>query len=85
MNGKEVFRTLQRASHWSQNKIAHEIGMTSQDLSQRMNVNVDLRADVLAELLSVIGYELIAVPKGTRLPNKSMRIEPSGPVDKKKK
>ena len=76
MNGKEIFRELvTQSSVWSQNRVAREVGMTNQDLSQRMRLKSDLRTDVFAELVGVLGYDVVVVPKGSRLPNGSIKVE----------
>ena len=76
MSAKSIFQNLiKKSPNWSQNKVAKELNMTSQDLSQRMGLKSDLRTDLFVSLLNVLGYDLVVVPKGSRLPQGSIKVE----------
>lgn len=76
MDGRQAIRELIKDSPaWSQNRLAAEVGMSGQAMSNRMQRQGDLRCDFAARLLAVLGYDLVAVPRGSRLPNGSVRID----------
>lgn len=68
---------LEQSPNWTQNKVASKLGLTSQAMSNRMNAR-DLKAGFLAEVLEVLGYELVVVPAESRLPKGSIPITPEG-------
>lgn len=75
MNAKEVVRQLTEESPvWSQNGVAAEIGISSQNMSNKMRTAGDLRADLVADYLAVLGYRLVAVPRKEKLPAGSVVI-----------
>lgn len=70
-----VVRTLLAESRvWTQNRLAAEVGLTAQAMSNRMQRPGDLKCGFVADVLAVLGYDLVAVPRGSRLPNGSVRI-----------
>lgn len=74
MDIKQIMRTLTEESPvWSQNKVAGEIGLTPQNMSQKMRSS-DIRVGVAAAYLDVLGYELAVVPKRSRLPQGSIVV-----------
>lgn len=78
MQPKELITHLIKQSpNWTQNKLGREIGLTSQAMYSRMKSSTGFRVDFLVESLNALGYDLVAVPKGSRLPNGSIRVERS--------
>ncbi len=78
MDAKDVLRDLiEESPVWSQNKLGAKLGFTPQAMNHRMRA-VDLKAGFLADALSALGYELVAVPVGSRLPNGSRTIGGEG-------
>ena len=74
MQSNELIREmLDESPVWTQNKLGAKLGLSSQAMSNRMNA-ADLRAGFLAEMLAVLGYELVAVPSGSRLPAGSRKV-----------
>lgn len=79
MDAKGVLQSLTEESPvWSQNKVAAEMGISSQNMSNKMRSSVPLRVDLVAGYLSVLGYDLVAVPRQSRLPNGSVVIDEGG-------
>lgn len=75
MNEKEVLtKLIEQSPNWTQNKLGMEMGFTSQAMSNRMNRG-SLKTNFLIKALNILGYDLVAVPKGSRLPNGSIRVE----------
>lgn len=75
MDAKSLLRKLtEESTVWSQNKVAAELGLSPQNLSNKMRSPGDLKAGLVADYLSVLGYDLVAVPKQSRLPNGSVPI-----------
>lgn len=76
MDSKTLLRTLIEASKpWTQNKVASKLGISSQAMSNRMNAKGSLRAEFVADVLGVLGYDLIAVPSGSRRPAGSIQLD----------
>ena len=81
MNGKHtVVALVNQHPTLSQNKIAAILGMSPQTFNTRMTRKSDIKTDFFAEILDVLGYELIAMPKGSRLPAGSVRIDAERPT-----
>lgn len=77
MRTVELLRDLiGKSPNWTQNKVANEIGVTSQNMSNRMNLKGAPKTDFVAKVLDVLGYRLVVVPKGTNLPQGSLVISP---------
>lgn len=75
MDAREVLRRLTEESPvWSQNKVAAQLGISPQNMSNKMRCPATLKVDLVADYLSVLGYDLVAVPKQSRLPNGSVPI-----------
>lgn len=68
-----VDKLLAESPNWTQNKVASRLKLSSQAMSNRMNAK-DLKAGFLAEILGVLGYELVVVPAESKLPNGSYVI-----------
>lgn len=66
---------IEQSPNWSQNKLGRELGLTPQAMYSRMKGGTGFRVNFLVESLNLLGYDLVAVPKGSRLPNGSIKIE----------
>lgn len=77
MEIKDMIRELiDQSPVWSQNKIGTQLGLSKSAMSQRLGakrVGVDFAVDVL----NLLGYDLVAVPKGSNLPRGSVVVDPS--------
>lgn len=77
MDARQVLRQLiDGSASWSQNRLAAYIGLTSQAMGNRMSASraSSMRVAFVVDVLDALGYDLVAVPKGSRLPNGSMVI-----------
>lgn len=57
----------------TQNKLGAAMGFIPQTMSKRMNAK-RLGIDFVARALGLLGYDLVAVPKQTRLPKGSIVV-----------
>ena len=77
MEIKDMIRELiDQSPVWSQNKIGTQLGLSKSAMSQRLGakrVGIDFAVDVL----NLLGYDLVAVPKGSNLPRGSVVVDPS--------
>lgn len=77
MQAIEAVRSMVEGSTvLSQNKVAAALGMSPQSMSQRLYAK-DVKAGFVADVADVLGYQLVLVPKGTRLPGGSIVIDPT--------
>lgn len=77
MRTVEILRELiERSPNWTQNKIANKLGVSSQNMSNKMNTKGAPKADFVAKVLSVLGYRLVVIPDGTKLPAGAIEITP---------
>lgn len=72
-----VRRAVVESGTWSLARLARTVGVTPQAFNSAMNRDADMKAGRLAELADVLGWELVVVPKGSRLPNGAVRIDPT--------
>lgn len=68
---------IEKSPNWTQNKVGNEIGVSSQNMSNRMNLKGAPKTDFVAKVLDALGYRLVVVPKGANLPQGSIVIDPS--------
>lgn len=74
MRASDAIRQLiARSGTWSQNRVGMALGVTPQTFSMQMRRH-DMKAGTVARALDLLGYELWAVPKGTRPPQGSIQI-----------
>ncbi len=73
MTGREVLNTIMQASDLSQSELARQLNITPAALWDRINTKktTNISTAVLSEMLTLLGYNLVAVPEGTPLPEKS--------------
>lgn len=57
----------------TQNKLGSAMGLIPQTMSKRMNAK-RLGIDFVVRALDVLGYDLVAVPKQSRLPKGSISV-----------
>lgn len=75
MNAQQLIDVLVKESPaWTQNRLGAKLGLTSQAMANRMSRS-DAKVSFLADALEALGYDLVAVPSGSRLPNGSHRVD----------
>ena len=61
---------------WSLNRLGAHMGLSSSAMGNRMSpTRSDMRVGFVVAALDALGYDLVAVPKGSRLPNGSIVID----------
>ena len=76
MSIKDTLQALiEESPVWSQNKLGNEMGLSQSAMSQRMNAK-RIGFDFVCRTLGLLGYDLVAVPKGSNLPRGSIVVEP---------
>lgn len=73
MKAADVIREAIARTGWSQNRLGVALGVTSQTFGCAMRRH-DMKAGTVARALDLMGYELWAIPKGTRAPQGSMQV-----------
>lgn len=73
MKASDAIRQLISKSQWSQNRMGMALGVTPQTFSTAMRRH-DMKAGTVARALDLLGYELWAIPKGTKAPQGSIQI-----------
>lgn len=73
MKASDAIRQLISKSAWSQNRMGMALGVTPQTFSTAMRRH-DMKAGTVARALDLLGYELWAIPKGTKAPQGSIQI-----------
>ena len=68
-----IRQILANSSGWSQNRLGAELGYSKQVMHDRMTVQ-DAKAGFLSDAVALMGYKLVVVPPGTKLPNGSIEI-----------
>ncbi|MBP3884056.1 MAG: Lrp/AsnC family transcriptional regulator [Olsenella sp.] len=75
MKIRDILRKLiDDSTVWSQNRIAPEVGLSPQAMTNRMKGDRNMKAEFAAQVLDVLGYQLVVVPKGNRLPKGSFVV-----------
>ena len=75
MRASEFIRQAAGASGtWSLSRLATALGIKRQSLNSALNRG-DMRVGFVARAAELLGYELVAVPRGSRLPNGSDRLD----------
>lgn len=62
---------------WSKSAIAEEMGLKPQGLNDKLMRNKNPKIDFITKLLGIVGFRLVVLPKGARLPQGSIVIDPS--------
>lgn len=80
MEAREILRTLvKRHPGLTQNKIASELGVSSQTMSARVQAD-NLKTGFFAKAMGLLGYKVLVVPAGTEMPKGSFMIGDDGDV-----
>lgn len=75
MKAAQAIRQMVKASPaWSLNRLGMAMGLTPQGFQNAIN-RKDMRCGFTSRALDLLGYELVAVPKGGKLPNGAIRID----------
>lgn len=61
---------------WSKSAIAEEMGLKPQGLNDKLMRNKNPKIDFVTKLLGIVGFRLVVLPKGARLPQGSIVIDP---------
>lgn len=78
MKASVAIRALvSQSGAWSQNRLGMALGLTPQGFKSALDRR-DMRCGFVSRALDLLGYELVAVPKGGRLPNGAVRIDQGG-------
>ena len=76
MEIKDMIRELiDQSPVWSQNKIGTQLGLSKSAMSQRLGAK-RVGIDFVVDVLNLLGYDLVAVPKGSNLPRGSVVVDP---------
>lgn len=77
METKDMIRELiDQSPVRSQNKIGTQLGLSKSAMSQRLGAK-RVGIDFVVGVLNLLGYDLVAVPKGSNLPRGSVVVDPS--------
>lgn len=61
---------------WSKSAIAEEMELKPQGLNDKLMRNKNPKIDFITKLLGIVGFRLVVLPKGARLPQGSIVIDP---------
>ena len=74
MNVSDALRAIIAQQGKTQAGVAHELGVSQPAIASVLAVG-NPQTRVLVSLLECLDYELVAVPKQTKLPEKAYRLE----------
>ena len=75
MNAKDLIRKLiSETPGTSQNKLGARMGFTNQAMSHRFRAD-DPKIGFVVTALEYLGYELVAVPAGSKLPHGAVKLD----------
>lgn len=75
MKASELVRREVGESAWSLARLGREMGITPSSMQDRLRSERGLATSFAHRALDLLGWELVAVPKGTKLPPRSVRID----------
>lgn len=75
MKAAELVRREVRDSAWSQRRLGMALGIGSSSMQDRMNAKNGLNCGFASRALALLGWELVAVPMGSKLPPNAVRID----------
>ena len=78
MKSNEIIRELMEKNDIRFNRFADMLGLKPNALASRMKRG-NFSTDVLNQMLDVFGYEIVLVPKGTKLKDGWYAVEDSHP------
>lgn len=74
MNASDVVRSIARDAGKNYTDLAREEGVTPQAVQKRLGSG-GLTVATLCKMLGALGYELVAMPKGSDLPDGSYEVD----------
>lgn len=77
MEAIELMEALIEESSWSKARISRQLGMLPQTLNTRFTKATSPKVSFMVDVLNLLGYDLVAVPKGSNLPRGSVVVDPS--------
>ena len=75
MNPSDAIRAAAKASGFTLARLAAAIGTIPQVVNGYLTRKNGMRADKLAEMAEAMGYDVVLVPKNSRLPRGSITIK----------
>lgn len=76
MSIENIINNIIKESSWTKARIARLLGKTPQSINDRLSTKKKkaLGVNTAMEMLDLLGYEMLVVPKGTRLPQGAYRV-----------
>lgn len=74
MNASDAIRSIARDAGKTYTDLAREEGVTPQAVQKRL-AKGGLTVTTLCKMLGALGYELVAVPEGSNLPDGSYKVD----------
>lgn len=71
MNVVNAIDAIFQDSTWNKSRVAKELGISPQRLNGRLREGKSPKTNNVIEILNIIGFNLVIVPKGSRLPSGS--------------
>lgn len=78
MNGREVVKAIMQERNMGNAELASKLRITPAALWDRLNnrrVKTDLSATLLSDMLRLMDYKVVAVPRTSRVPAGGFEIE----------
>ena len=81
MNPSDAIREAASASGFTFARLAAAMGTVPQVVNGYLTRKNGMRADKLVDIAGAMGYEVVLVPNGSRLPNGSITVDAGGSDD----
>ena len=78
MNPSDAIREAASASGFTLAMLADVMGTIPQVVNGYLTRKNGMRSDKLVDIAGAMGYDVVLVPKGSRLPNGSITVEAAG-------
>lgn len=78
MTFKDAIHSIVQSPNWNLSRLGAALGVSRQAISNRINRSDGLRLPNAIEMAEALGYDLVLVPKHSRLPEGSFRITVEG-------
>lgn len=78
MNGREIVKTIMSETKTTNAELASKLKVTQATLWDRLNTKKaksDLGVTILCDMLRLMDYKVVVVPRTTRVPNGGYEIE----------
>lgn len=76
MNMQEAIGMLIEQSSWTKARLARHFGVTNAAIADRLRPKkTDLKVSTAQQMLDPLGYDIVVVPKGSRLPSGAILID----------